>query len=242
MKSKKIKELEQKESFHWDMAQKQLDRMEELDEQRAKHQKEAEKAHNRIRRLQSVFYNKKVEEYFKDGLSAENVMKFDRTFLHLMGKKKSDELYKKITRFFDNLKGLHLAGQSLFYEGGEIVFIQFFCDIALNQNDSLEDQKDMLKLFPYIRKKTADEKSKKYTDDVDNCNVYNDNRDFKYIGIFEHTCSKDGVYFMRAYDDEVAIFKTAWGHTSKIKSFSDMEEALVYIYEKHPYIKLGESY
>jgi hypothetical protein len=68
--------------------------------------------------------------------------------------------------------------------------------------------------------------------------IEEDGRSYQYLGIFEHTLSEGGVFFLRIYSEtDVALWKTTYGHSRLLRSFPMLQEAVLYVSKNHWYEK-----
>ncbi len=90
-----------------------------------------------------------------------------------------------------------------------------------DQNKEFAEQLAVLNFIPYI----------KPLDDG-----------FKYLDIFENTCSETGRLSIRFKDDLFEVVKTNYGHPQVQKDFTNMMDCLKYVYDNHPYTLRGKKY
>lgn len=114
--------------------------------------------------------------------------------------------------FRDNYRNKGLYKGTVWSETDQVAL-----QVMFDQNYPLDDQLGILDFLPFIKptKKGA-----------------------KLVGIFEHTCSQYASWMLEIFEDRVELIRTRWTD----RKFKDLQEALHYVYQHHPYKLKEKSY
>lgn len=98
------------------------------------------------------------------------------------------------------------------YASGEVGYYgQRFLKLMFDQNRPFEEQLGIKDFLPYI--------------------------DYDYLGIFDDTLSANGIYELHDIHAKPKLTKTVYGRIRDEKQFDTFDEALKYVYDRHPYEK-----
>lgn len=157
-------------------------------------------------------YDALLEEASKDvPISVPMIMETDPNF-------DGQTLYRRIKQFV-----ARFSKGSIEISGYRTETHQRALQVAFDQNKPFEDQLQILEFVPYIKPAKP--------------NRYLSTEKRKIIGVFEYTLSKNEIYYIEIAEDGQVYFCT---HIRELKEFPDLKSCLRYVYDHHPYKRLGE--